>query len=190
MQGLRKALWAGLLLVVVPFLVASCATGSTIAAQGLFDGKRFLEAGAYDRAKASLGDALVYRKDAEVLAFLGTAEYMNGDLNSAARHLDEAMAANPYGFWYLRALGYKALVLLKEGQTEQGLRVLEEYVSFYGKRDPLMDIKDVSLMIAKGAVDLPELQRLIGEQVNWYERDVEQYRTNRTGFYDRFSPYR
>jgi hypothetical protein len=104
-------------------------------------------------------------------------------MEKAERLIREAETMEGHGYYGLRILGYKALILLRRDQRE-GLEALGWYVTAYGRSDPLMTINDVEDMRRSGKIDLERLEILIEEQVSWYEKEVEQFLATGTGYYD------
>jgi tetratricopeptide (TPR) repeat protein len=183
-QGMRETLRPGFIGILgLLLLLSSCATHS-IYYSGLFEGKRFLQSGQYDKALAQFKAAEADRRNGESLAFLATAHYKTGDFQTADAWA--SLAIDSYGFYALRALGYRALALFRLAKPE-ATKALEGYLALYRLSFPLTSIEDIGIMMEKTQFDLPKLERLIDEQVQWYEREVEQYLSTGTGFYDRSS---
>jgi tetratricopeptide (TPR) repeat protein len=166
-------------------LLSSCATHS-VYYTGLFEGKRFLQSGQYDKALARFKAAEADHRDGESLAFLATALYKTGDFQTALAVTGASLTIDPYGFYALRALGYRALALFRLANPEAS-KALEGYLNLYRLRFPLTSIEEIGIMMERKQFDLPKLERLIDEQVQWYEGEVDQYLNSKTGFYDRSS---
>jgi tetratricopeptide (TPR) repeat protein len=180
-EALRPGIIGGVGLLL---LLSSCATYN-VYYTGLFEGRRFLDNGQYDKALAQFQAAGTTYRDGEVFAFLATARYRTGDFAAAITDAGASLAIEPNGFYTLRALGYRALALLRLQKPEAGAAV-GDYLRRYRLSYPLTSIEEIEIMVEKKEMELPRLESLIDEQVRWYEGEVEQYLSTRTGFYDRY----
>ncbi|NLW36457.1 MAG: hypothetical protein GXY80_13435 [Syntrophorhabdus aromaticivorans] len=180
-----KKRWFGLaaLLVGLALMCAACSTTYRAYARGMFDGKAALQRGDYDGARRNFEMAHQNEKEPIPLTYLAIVEYRVNNMEKAERLIREAETMEGHGYYYLRALGYKALILLRRDRNE-GLEALGGYVTAYGRSDPLMTINDVEAMRRSGEINMERLEKFVEEQVSWYERDVEQYLATGTGYYD------
>jgi tetratricopeptide (TPR) repeat protein len=149
----------------------------------MFRGKRLLARGEYGGARDEFLKAAQGLRDAAPLAFAATACYKAHDLTGAGRFLKEAEALPPDDS-FLRIEGYKSLVLFAQGQKEEGLDALREYIGFYDDLYPLDSIYEVEAMVETGRVSLAALEELLDRQITTYEERVGQFMTTGTGFGD------
>ena len=189
MQSMRQALYAGCLIAIV--FLTSCATSNTnmVYSRYLFEGERNWQAKDYVQSKADFLKAYEADKRVAPLAWAATTSYWLNDLVSAERYLKEA-EANPEfkkGFSYFRVMGYKALVLIKQGNKSEGLAVLKSYADSYGHTFPSSNVARIEFMAKKGDVDLPKLEIMLEDDIWEYEQAVEQFELGRTGYFDKAS---
>ncbi|HVN23665.1 MAG TPA: hypothetical protein VMT71_06820, partial [Syntrophorhabdales bacterium] len=90
-------------------------------------GKKLLRDGEYPQAKTEFVRASVVERRPEALALAATASYKLKEFQATTEYLSEAERAGNSGFFYFRIAGYKALTLLREGEEQQGLKVLGDY---------------------------------------------------------------
>jgi hypothetical protein len=189
MQSMRQALYAGCVIAIL--FLTSCATSNTNMAYSryVFEGKRDWQAKDYTQARADFLKAYEAEKRVAPLAWAATTSYWLNDLVSAERYLKEA-EANPEfkkGFSYFRVMGYKALVLIKQGKKSEGLAVLKTYADGYGHVFPSSNLARIEFMVKKGDVDLSRLEIMLEDDVWEYEQAVEQFENGRTGYFDKGS---
>ncbi|OPY73093.1 MAG: hypothetical protein A4E63_01066 [Syntrophorhabdus sp. PtaU1.Bin050] len=171
------------LLAGLALVCTNCSTAYQAYARGMFDGKAALQRGDYDGARRNFEAAYQSESGPVPLTYLAIVEYRMKHMEKAERLIREAETMEGHGYYGLRILGYKALILLRRDQRE-GLEALGWYVTAYGRSDPLMTINDVEDMRRSGKIDLERLEILIEEQVSWYEKEVEQFLATGTGYYD------
>lgn len=159
----------------------------SVYSQNLFQGKQQMKRGEFQRAQTYFVKALETMSLPEALAFAATASYKINDLKAAESYITEAEKQDTGSVNKLRIAGYKALVYLKEGKENEGMKALQEYSSLYGHLDPLTNIQEVQAMIKRGNVDLQRLEALLDEQITWHEDEIEQYEKTGTGFYGRYN---
>ena len=123
----------------------------------------------------------------EALALAATASYKLDDLQASARYIAEAERAGKPGTFYFRIAGYKALILLREGEKEEGLKVLGVYIQTYKQAFDSDTLWRVERMWKRGTVDLPRLEALIDRQVTEYENAVDWFNKTHTGPFDKNS---
>ena len=189
MQSVRQALYAGCVIVVL--FLASCASSDINRAYSryMFEGKQDWLAKDYAQAKADFLKAYEADRRVAPLAWAATTSYWLNDLPAAEQYLREA-EANPEfgkGFSYFRVLGYKALVLLKQGKKSEGMAALKAYVDAYGRTFPSSNTGRIEFMVRKGEVDLPRLEVMMENDIWEYEQGIEQFESGRTGYFDRNS---
>jgi tetratricopeptide (TPR) repeat protein len=184
---MRQALYAGCVTAIL--FLTSCATSSTVYSRYMFEGKKEWQAKDYAQAKADFLKAYEVDKRVAPLAWAATTSYWLNDLASAERYLQEAEANREFkkGFSYFRIMGYRALVLLRQGKKSEGLAVLKTYVDAYDHTFPSSNTARIAFMVRKGEVDLPRLEVMVEDDVWEYEQGVEQFESGRTGYYDRNS---
>ena len=181
MQSMRQALYAGCVIAVL--FLTSCATSNTnmVYSRYMFEGKKEWQAKDYAQAKADFLKAYEAEKRVAPLAWAATTSYWLNDLASAERYLREAEADPEFkkGFSYFRVMGYKALVLLKQGNKSEGLAVLKTYVDAYGHTFPSSNLARIDFMVRKGDVNLPRLEVMLEDDVWEYEQAAEQFESGR-----------
>ena len=116
-------------------------------------------------------------------ALAAAASYKMDDIDAASRYIEEAARRDAQGDARIRILGYKALILLKQGKEREGLQALGDYVRAYEKEYGPQNVGEVRNMWLNRRVDLPALQRLLDEEIWVYESDIEQYRRSGTGWF-------
>ncbi len=185
MRGSRKILGLGILGFV--FLMVACSSTSTFSAyeRNIVTGKQLLRQGEYPEARDAFLKASAAERRPEALALAATATYELNDLQATAQYLAEAERAGRPDTSYFRITGYKALVLLKEGNKEEGLKVLGDYIQAFAKVSNPDTLPEVEYMWKKGTVDLPRLEQLIAQQVTKYENIMDWSAKTKTGTFDR-----
>lgn len=169
--------------VILFLMLSACSTTRHAYSAGIFYGEKALKSGDYAEAKRNFEAAYQIDKTPDALMYLAIVDYKTDKLDSAERLIREAEIMDNTNYHYLRVLGYKALILLKKN-SEQGLEGLDRYVAFYAFCDPLMSINDVKKMVRNRNVDMPLLEKLIEEQISWFENDIELYWSSGVGYYD------
>lgn len=169
--------------VILFLMLSACSTTRHAYRAGIFYGEKALRGGDYAEAKRNFEAAYQIDKTPDALMYLAIVDYKTDKLDSAERLIREAEIMDSTNYRYLRVLGYKALILLKKN-SEQGLVDLDRYVVFYAFCDPLMSINDVNKMVRNRNVDLALLEKLIEEQITWFENDIELYWSSGVGYYD------
>ena len=185
MRGSRNILGLGILGFV--FLMVACSSTSTFTAyeRNMVTGKQLLRQGDYPEARDAFLKASAAERRPEALALAATATYGLNDLQGTAQYLAEAERAGKPGNSYFRITGYKALVLLKDGKKEEGLKVLGDYIQVFAKVYNPDTLPEVEYMWKKGTVDLPRLEQLIAQQVTKYENVLDWTAKTNTGPLDR-----
>ena len=168
--------------IILLALVSGCSATYYAYCKDIKHGKDALKSNDYGAAKRSFEEAYQNGRSLDVLMYLAIIDYKTNNLDSAERLIREAETMGIGNYHYLRVLGYWALILLKKNR-EQGLEALDRYVVFYSRIDPLMSIDEVKAMLKTGDIDMARLDKLIEEQVLWYENDIEQYWSTGTGWY-------
>jgi hypothetical protein len=171
--------------IIVFAVAAACSTTYQVYRNDLFEGRNLLNQGDYGKARDVFVKASTEEKRAAPFALAATASYKMNDLPAAESLISEAEKMEGKAFFYLRITGFKALIYFKENRKGEGLDALNKYLEYYRHLYPLMNIEDVEAMAKSGDIKLPELERLLDEQITTYERDVTQAVTMGTGFYSR-----
>lgn len=184
MRGSRNISGLGILGFV--FLMVACSSTATFTAyeRDIVTGKQLLRQGDYSEARDAFLKASATEKRPEALALAATATYELNDLQGTAQYLAEAERAGKPGTAYFRIAGYKALVLLKEGKREEGLKALGDYIQAFAKVSNPDTLPEVEYMWKKGTVNLPRLEQLIARQVTKYEYAMDWSAKTNTGTLD------
>jgi len=183
---MRKTLYTGIVITTFLFNFASCSTPHLIYSQNIFVGKELFKQKEYEGAKKHFQEASKNQKDSISLTYLAIVSYKMNDIENAERLIKEAEKLNGKNIYYLRTLGYKAIILLNKDK-KAGLLALKGYLDYYKHYYPLMTIQEVEKMWMEGTIDMGNLETLMEEQISWYEDEIEQYLSTGTGFYDAIS---
>ena len=178
-----KLFTSTVLLFICAALTASCATTYTMYRDDLFDGRQLLKQEKYGEARNLFLKASAEEKRAAPFAFAATASYKMNDLAAAEGYIGDAENATGRNYWYLRIMGYKALILLKEKKTDEGMTVLKRYIDYYRLVYPLTTIDRVEDMWKSGQINLTQLEVLLDEQITYYEEELAQAVPTGTGYY-------
>ena len=176
------------LLFICVTLNASCSTTYTMYRDDLFEGRQLLRQEKYGEARTLFLKASTEERRAAPFAFAATASYKMNDLAAAEGYIGDAESAAGRNYWNLRILGYKALILLKEKKTDEGMTALKRYIDYYRLVYPLMNIDQVEDMWKSGQIDLIQLEALLDEQITNYEEELAQAVTTGTGYYSTRPP--
>jgi len=180
---MRKAVYAGIGIVLVTCLFCSCTTYS-LYSRNVGAGKNLISEKRYDDAVRCLTEAARYNIDGAAFTYLAVAAYRQGALDKALGYIVSAEKSPPDMLTSLRMYGYKALILI--GLKDPGaMKALKEYTDNYDSFYPLESINDIKAMSRTGTVDLPRLTAIIEEQLRPHEEDLELYIYNNVGFYAR-----
>ena len=105
----------------------------------MFDGRRAMDEADYEKARNDFLEAARVEPDARSYAYAATASYKAGDVAGARHLMEEAAKRDGKSYSYLRILGYRALILLREGNGREGLDALGAYIAAYKTCIPLND---------------------------------------------------
>lgn len=190
MQGMWKAIHPGgikdlqriCLIIISIILLCSCSMIKqfNLYTQGIEEGKRYIKNGEYEKARPYFELARKQLNYYLPLVYLSYIDFKANRIDDALRWIEEAerkMVADEYN---LRLLGYKALILLKKDRVE-GLKALNIYLENYERVYPLISITEVIRMRDSGDIDEKNLERLIQEQVEFYEKGIEELFNTKTG---------
>ncbi len=187
---MKKVEWCLPLIIVLLSLSCASSTSWNIYAGNMFHGKRLLREQEYAAARIDFVKAAEAQKWPSAYAFAATASYKMGDLAGAERYVMEAERLDGTDYSYVRTLGYKALILLKEGKEKEGLEALQQYAQVLRSTSAPKGARQIEIWIRQQPMDLPALEKMIDEQVYQYESDIEQWQETGTGFYNRSGNFR
>jgi tetratricopeptide (TPR) repeat protein len=185
---MKKCMWC--LCIGLALLSFSCTTRWSVYSDDMFHGKRLLQEEEYAAARQDFVRAAEAQKWPAAYAFAATASYKMGDLTGSERYIAEAERLNGNDYSYLRVLGYKSLILLKEGKENEGREALQQYARLLRSTSSPKGATQIDSWMKQQSGDLPRLEKMIDEQVSRYESDIEQYQSTGTGFYNRQGNYR
>lgn len=180
---MKKVLWC--VSVTIGLLSLSCSTSWNRYAEDMFHGKRLLQDQEYAEARADFVKAAEAQRWPAAYAFAATASYKMGDLASAERYAIEAERLDGKDYSYVRTVGYKSLILLKEGKKEEGLNALKQYAQVLSSTSSPKGARQIETWTRQQPMDLAGLEELIDEQAGRYESDIEQFQGTGTGFYNK-----
>ena len=170
--------------LMMSLALAACSTGYQAYRAGTFRGKALLGEEEYAQAKEEFVKASqAGPQEPEAYALAATASYKMHDVAAADRLIQEAMKHDKQSDVYIRILGYRALILFKQGKENEAFDVLHDYIAAYQNAYSLASVKGVSSMWRKKQVDINSLEKLLDEGITTYENDIEQYRRSGTGWF-------
>jgi tetratricopeptide (TPR) repeat protein len=181
---MRKTIYIGIVAVFFCSALSSCSTAFLKYRQDIFAGKPLLNEQEYTEAQKLFQDAVSNIRDQVSLTFLAVTEYKMGNLENAEKLIQEAAQANPSTLYNIRTFGYRAIIVMKRDKTA-GLTALKDYIDRYDYTYPLETVRDLRKMVASGNVDQARMEKIIDEQIWWYESEMELYLSTGNGFYDR-----
>jgi len=181
---MRKLLLPGMLVIVLA--ISGCASIKQYDTyrKDMWNGKKLLGDGEYKPAlEGFLSAAKAMPTQPEPYAFAATASFKMNDVDAASGYIQEAVKLNRPNDAYIRILGYKALILLKQGKQKEGMDALGDYIQAYQKEYAPQNVREVRSMWRTKNIDLSALQQLIDEEIWVYESDIEQFRRSGTGWF-------
>ncbi len=181
---MRKTIYSVIATLFLCLLLNACSTTYSLYNENIFKGKQLLLNKDYTAAEKHFKEATNNLRDAVSLTFLAVAEYKMGHLEDARKLIEEAAKEKPDILYFVRTFGYRAMIITRLDRT-QGISALKDYIDRYEHVYPLESIRDLQVMVRKGDIDKDRMERIIEEQIEWYEKEMEQYLTTRTGFYAR-----
>src|SRR5208283_1959580 len=121
-----------LVVVVCAVALLGCGTAYHTYRSDMDAGKKLLDTGEYGQARQDfIGAAKAQPADAASYALAATASYKLNDIQAASQSIMEAAKRDKHSEAYIRILGYKALILLKQGREKEGLDALHAYIVAY-----------------------------------------------------------
>jgi len=144
------------------------------------EGKRYLKNHDYERARHHFQGAKAQLSYYLPLVYLAYIDYKTERMDDAMRWIEEAEKIKVADEHNLRLLGYKALILLKKDKTK-GMKALKDYIENYEHLYPLPTITDIVMMKDSGDIDMARLERLVIEQIDFYENGIEELFYTGTG---------
>ncbi len=180
-MNMRRYLYLGILLPSLGLIACS-----SIYSQNMFQGKDLLAQEEYGQARSDFLKAYEARKDPDALVFAATTSYKLNDLPTAEQYITDAeKSMKATSVYYLRMLGYKALVLLRQRKDREGLKALRTYLDTYRNLYPLLTINKTETMMKQEKINMTLLEELLDEQITVYEDEVTEYLETGNGFLDR-----
>ena len=117
---MKKVYW--LVIVMCTTALLGCSTAYQTYRSDLSTGKNLLDAGEYSQARESfVGAAKAQPAEPASYALAATASYKLDDLQAASESITEAAKRDNHSDAYIRILGYKALILLRQGKEKEEL---------------------------------------------------------------------
>lgn len=181
---MKKVVLLGFLVFALGLFACAETKQSAAYRSDVWNGKKLLDDGDYKQALDNfVRAAKTMPTEPQPYAFAAAGSYKLDDIEGASRYIQEAARLDKTGDARMRILGYKALILLKQGKEKEGLQALGDYVAAYQNEYGPQNVRPVRNMLRSGRVDLPALQRLLDEEITIYESDMEQYRRSGTGWF-------
>jgi tetratricopeptide (TPR) repeat protein len=181
---MRKTIYTIIAALICALPLYSCSTTYTLYSDNIYRGKQLLLDKEYRAAEKHFKEAMNNIRDAVSLTFLTVAEYKIGNLEGAGKLIEEAAKEKPDILYLVRTFGYRAIIFMNRDKA-QGIAALKDYIDRYEHLYPLESIGELEGMVRKGDIDKERMEKIIEEQIGWYEKEMEQYLTTRTGFYAR-----
>jgi tetratricopeptide (TPR) repeat protein len=179
---MKKVYW--LVVAVCSTALLGCSTAYQTYRSDIGAGKRMLDTGEYSQAREDfIGAAKAEPAEPASYALAATASYKLNDLQAASQSITEAEKRDKHSDAYIRILGYKALILLREGRDKEGLDALHAYIVAYEKEYAPQNVREVRAIWRTARIDLPALERLLDGQIEVYESDIQQFRNSGNGWF-------
>ena len=177
------------LTVLSALIFVSCSSKYAAYSNEMHTGKKLFQEKEYEKAKEHFVLASNVQQDSASLALIGTTYYKMGDIAHAESTIREAESIDKDSDSFLRILGYKSLILLRQDKAE-GFNALRQYVDYIKALNFPLEINDIEKMIGKNTVDFAILDPKIEEQATWYEDEKEKFRNGRPGYFSQKSTKR
>jgi len=173
-----------LVIVVCGVALLGCGTAYHTYRSDMDAGKKLLNTGDYSQAREDfIGAGKAQPAEPASYALAATASYKLNDLPAASNSITEAAKRDRHSDAYIRILGYKALILLKQGREKEGLDALQAYIAAYEKEYAPQNVREVRAMWRTAHINLPVLEDLLDGEIEVYESDMQQFRSSGTGWF-------
>ncbi len=164
----------------------SCSTQYGAYSKEIYTGKKLLEEKEYEKSKELFSQASRDQRNSTSLAMLGTTYYKMGDIANAESSIKEAEKIDKNSESYMRILGYKSLILLKQGDPD-GYKALRQYADYVKNLNLPFEMHDILSMIAKQTADMAILDATIEKQIIWYENEMDNWNSGVPSYFsDKF----
>lgn len=171
-------------LLVTAGLFLGCSTTYQAYQADIWGGRQLLDDGHYKQAREDFVKAAnAMPAEPYPYALAATASYKMNDVSEASRLIQEAAKRDKQGDAYIRIMGYKALILLKEGKEKEGRDALNDYILAYQKEYAPQNVREVRAMWRGNGIDVSALQQLLDDEIWTYESDIDQFRRSGTGWF-------
>jgi uncharacterized protein HemY len=179
---MKRVFW--LVTVVCALALPGCSTAYHTYRWDISAGKKMLDAGEYSQAREDfIGAAKAEPSEPASYALAATTSYKMNDLQAASQSITEAAKRDNHSDAYIRILGYKTLILLKQGREKEGLDALHAYIVAYEREYGPQNVRRVRAMWRSTHIDLPALESLLDGEIAVYESDMQQFRSSSTGWF-------
>jgi tetratricopeptide (TPR) repeat protein len=179
-----------LVIVVCGVALLGCGTAYHTYRSDMDAGKKLLNTGDYSQAREDfIGAGKAHPAEPASYALAATASYKMNDLQAASRSITEAVKRDNHSDAYIRILGYKALILLRQGREKEGLDALHAYIVAYEREYGPQNVRKVRAVWRSAHIDLPALESVLDGQIAVYESDMQQFRSSGTGWFaEKYGP--
>ena len=179
-----------LVIVVCGVALLGCGTAYHTYRSDIWAGKSMLDEGEYSQAREDFIEAAKAEPaEPASYALAATASYKMNDLQAASRSITEAVKRDNHSDAYIRILGYKALILLRQGREKEGLDALHAYIVAYEREYGPQNVRKVRAVWRSAHIDLPALESVLDGQIAVYESDMQQFRSSGTGWFaEKYGP--
>lgn len=146
--------------------------------------KKMLDNADYKQALESFVDAAkAMPKEPDPYAYAATASYKLNNIEAASGYIRDAVQLNKSSDAYIRILGYKALILLRQGRHKEGMDALNDYIQNYEQQYAARNVRDIKAMWRSNKIDLPALEQYLDEGITTFESDMEMFRKSGAGWF-------
>lgn len=187
---MKKALLLVLVVFAAGVLGCSSMQQYNTYQNNMWNSKKMLDNADYKQAlEGFVSAAKAMPKEPDPYAYAATASYKLNNVEAASGYIQDAVQLNKNTDAYVRILGYKALIYLRQGKQKEGMDALNDYIQNYEKLYAARNVREIKAMWRSNKIDVPALEQYLDEEITTFESDMEQFRKSGAGWFGaKFGP--